>query len=119
MISPSSAYGARTVMRPSVPRCIWYPVEASVAVSTGSTTIDGAWETAVGVEPGVIISLRVTENDARWVSAGFEVPTLLEPGLLSRLIGSFAVFVTTAAAYWLLRRTAHVWRRRPALHAGI
>lgn len=86
--------------------------------ATPSATIDGAWETITGIEPGTDITLRVADAGGHWTSQSFAIPHPLEPNAFSRIIASFAVFVTTAAAYWLLRRTAQVWRRPVSVHAG-
>ncbi len=83
-----------------------------------STTIDGAWETTTGVAPGAVLTLSIASGDASWTSPPVVVPMLAHSNLLMRAVGSIAVFVTTAAVYWLASRAMRVWRRPIAAHAG-
>ncbi len=84
--------------------------ETSVEVVPSMTT-ERAWETTVGVEPGDLVEVRVTDDDGSWALDTVTIPPPLTSVLPMRALIMISIFLATGVAWWAAGRTAQAWRR--------
>jgi len=76
-----------------------------------SATTERAWETTVGVAPGDLVTVTISNNDGTWDMPTILIPEPLTSVLPMRLLIAISIFLATAVAWWAGGRTAQAWRR--------
>jgi hypothetical protein len=85
-------------------------VDDDPLAASPSSSLSGSWETPSSARPDQVVTVAIETSDGQWMSPGVTVPELLGSRVPIELLLAVAVFFTTAAAFWLARRTLRVVR---------
>ncbi len=93
-------------------------MEGSTLTATPSKESPQMWETATSVVPGDELNVRIVDDTSVWTSPAVVVAELAGSNLPMESLLAIAVFFTTAAGYFIVRRTGRAIKSLKGFGAG-